>query len=154
MLKKIFLNSKNIATFICPNCNNVVTKDLSNYVNIENKVTLKCKCKCGNVYPAEIERRGFYRKIVAFRGSYLNIENDKKGLMEIIDASQAGLRIKIDSTGDIKLTERLILKFKLDDDQEMVSKEVIVKNINGIVIGVQFVSTEHYDSFGSYLIRR
>ena len=73
--------------------------------------------------------------------------------MEILDLSRSGLRMKINAVAEIKIGDILKLQFTLDDKQNSkVTKEVIVRSISGHSLGTEFLSLEHYDKLGSYLL--
>jgi len=73
--------------------------------------------------------------------------------MEILDLSRSGLRMKTNDVAELKVGDILNLRFTLDDKQNSeVTKEVIVRSISGHSLGTEFLSLEHYDKLGSYLL--
>jgi hypothetical protein len=49
----------------------------------------------------------------------------------------------------------LVVEILLDDPQaSLVRKEVVVRSVSGHLLGVEFVSTDHYDKLGPYLLYR
>jgi len=152
MIQKVFVTKKGNANFTCPECSNIKQMDVSKFCNIDKKVTLKVTCsKCKHKFSVGLERRQHVRKTVALDG-FLNIKNNKISV-KIIDISRLGLKIKTTAKLDLNIGDKLILDFVLDDvTHSKVSKEVMIKKMNEREIGVQFLSLDHYDKLGSYLL--
>ena len=61
--------------------------------------------------------------------------------------------MEINAYHEIKVGDILKLQFTLDDKENSeVTKEVIVRSISGNSLGTEFLSLEHYDKLGSYLL--
>ena len=83
----------------------------------------------------------------------MNKNGKDRGMMEILDLSRSGLRMEINTDAEIKVGDILKLQFTLDDKQNSeVTKEVIVRSISGHSLGTEFLSLDHYDKLGSYLL--
>lgn len=153
MTEKIFIGGNDMAIFKCPVCKKSKTVNVSSYKSKKTAVNVKCKCPCGHTYSALLERRKHIRKDIHLSGSYMNKNGGDRGRMEILDLSRSGLRIKINTSTEIKIGDILKLQFTLDDKQNSeVTKEVIVRSISGNSFGTEFLSLEHYDKLGSYLL--
>ena len=153
MTEKVFIGNNDMAIFKCPVCKKTKTANVSSYRNMQTAVRVKCKCPCGHTYSALLERRKHVRKNLNLKGNYLNKNGNEKGKMEILDLSRSGLRIKLDIDAGIKVGDILRLQFTLDDKQNSeVTKEVIVRSKSGQFLGTEFLSLDHYDKLGSYLL--
>ncbi|RJP75490.1 MAG: PilZ domain-containing protein [Desulfobacteraceae bacterium] len=153
MTEKVFIGSNDMATFKCPECMRTKTASVSRFRNIRKAVHVKCKCPCGHTYSALLERRKHIRKDTHFAGIFIHENGVDRGTMDILDLSRSGLKIKTNFKTDVKVGDKMKLEFILDDKQHSkVSKEVIVRSINGLYLGTEFVSLEHYDKLGSYLL--
>ncbi len=152
-IEKIFIGSNDMATFSCPQCSKTKTANVSRYKNIEKAVRVKCKCPCGHSYTVLLERRKHIRKNLELAGAYISEKGGERGSMVVIDLSRSGVRIKLNMTANIEIGDKLMLEFNLDDQQQsLISKEIIVRSINDLLIGAEFLSKEHFDKLGSYLL--
>jgi hypothetical protein len=109
-MKKIYLNSENKATLVCPQCDKANVIDATRYLKndgpIKIKFTFKCRhcycgtehavdcdgtdCKQGHTLVALLERRRHYRKSVNLTGT-IRDERGKEALMMVLDISKNGL---------------------------------------------------------------
>lgn len=151
MTQRAFLTSTGRANFTCPECGATKQMDVSKYKDIEKKVNLKCTCKCKHRFTVTLERRRHFRHPVKLTGElhwqHLILP------VKVADVSRYGL--KIISIRDIELEPetKVILKFTLDDvRQSQVTKELVVKSVSGNQAGLQFISPDHYDKFGNYIL--
>lgn len=152
MTVKVFINDRNMAMFACPACETTKTVDVSEYKDIDKAVKVKCKCKCGNAYTAILERRKFFRKETNLSGVCI-AGRDDRCLMSVKDILRSGLGLKLNHKPDFKANDKKIVKFYLDDEpRSLIKKEVIVRIIRGFDVGVEFLSFEHYDRLGLYLL--
>jgi len=154
-LPKVFMNKENKATFTCPKCKNARVKDVSQYKDIDRAVKVKCKCSCGHVYTVLLERRKHIRKPVNFIGSYTADEKgmDVKGRMTVTDISRTGLRFRMQMQHYFEPGDTLDIEFQLDDnEQTLIKRRVIVRSVQGLSVGVEFTSDQHYDKLGAYLL--
>jgi hypothetical protein len=120
---------------------------------MQTAVRVKCKCPCGHTYSALLERRKHIRKNLHLEGRYVNKNGGGKGKMEVLDLSRSGLKMKLDMETGVKVGDILRLQFTLDDKQNSeVTKEVTVRSKSGLLLGTEFLSLDHYDKLGSYLL--
>jgi predicted RNA-binding Zn-ribbon protein involved in translation (DUF1610 family) len=153
MSQKAFIAKDNTATFVCPECQKSKTADVSKYKHIEKAVRVKFKCPCGHSYSVLLERRKHIRKHLNLSGMFINKRNSKKGNITITDLSRSGLRLKLNFSQDLKPGDKLDLEFTLDDKvRSLVKKEVVVRSVNDLSVGVEFIHSEHFDKLGPYLL--
>ncbi len=151
MIQKVYVSSDKKATFSCPQCGLVKEKDVSKFIEIKSTVRLKCKCVCGHSYPVVFERRRHIRKDVNFPGSF--VRGKETGPLFVKNISRTGLNLRMDCHATFKAGDRFLVKFFLGDDaMSEVEKEVIVRNVFPPMLGVEFVSKDHYGKLGSYLL--
>jgi hypothetical protein len=154
MMQKVFVTSNGLIDISCPKCGKIRQVDVSKYLSRDKALNFKATCKCGHVFPVMIERRQHVRKNLNLKGT-INYKSNQYPV-KILDISKLGLRIKTGKALNIMEGERLEITFMLDDPgKSTVSKEAVVrKNYDDRrgVIGVEFLSHEHYDAFGKYLL--
>lgn len=156
MVEKIYITSKQRATFICPKCQNSKTVDVSQYASLDKIVKVNVMCHCGNAYTSILEKRKHYRKETNLDGFYTRFVNGKEaggGMMTVKDLSVGGLKFQINKDYVFTAGDVLKVKFRLDDAQRsLIRKKVIVRNINKKEIGTEFHPTEAVDkALGFYL---
>ncbi len=152
MATKVFVSSNGIATFVCPKCGKIVRKNMSKYTSINKAVRIKCKCSCNHIYSAILERRKAIRKQHVLQGTYFRNKGDQ-GSFFVKDISNSGIKMEIPLKPSIKIGEKMRIEFILDDvTNSVIRREVVVRNVFDSCVGVEFISKEHYDKFGSYLL--
>lgn len=158
MTIKIYLTEDNTGTFICPKCQKTSVKNLSRYIGDKTAVRLKAKCSCGHAYVVFLEKRKKFRKTANLPGSYRSSALDSdpqnvKGSMTVKDLSYSGMRIEVGAPPLFAVGDSLYVEFRLDDARRsQVRKKVIVKNIDGLNVGLSFASLQNHDSaLGFYL---
>ena len=157
MIKTVYISASNHATFTCPQCEATKTLDVSRYAKMEQTVKVKSKCACGHTWTSVLEKRKVYRKHVSLSGTFTHIVDNNpvyKGAMVVTDISAGGLKIKLLEPLDLRLDHKLRVEFQLDDARNtLISKNVLVKNIDGIYIGVAYSRSEPDDpALGFYLM--
>ena len=157
MIKTVYISSTNHATFTCPECEATKTVDVTRYARMEQTVKVKSRCACGNTWTSVLEKRKVYRKGVSLLGTFTHMVNNNpvtKGEMEVTDISAGGLKIKLLEPVDLRMDDKLRVEFQLDDARQTpISKDVLVKNIDGLYIGVAFSRAEADDpALGFYLM--
>jgi hypothetical protein len=103
-----------------------------------------------------LEKRKRYRKETNLPGSYSRFINGKQmdgGLMIVKDLSTIGMKLKIDVDNDCNVGDVIQVEFHTDDAQRaFIKKKVIIRSINGPIIGTEFAPTEGIDrALGFYL---
>ena len=161
MTTKAYINNDQTATFVCPECKKPRITDVSKYVARNAQTKLKVTCSCGHQYVAFLEKRRKFRKQTNLEGVYKytvktpdNKTFEGAGKMTVTDLSFTGLRIKIPAPPVFAVGDKLNVEFKLNDaNQSLVRKEVIVQNINGRSVGLEFIFNQCYDpSLGFFLL--
>ena len=154
-MEKVHISNNNTATFVCPNCENTSTVDVSKYTQVEQRVTVKVKCRCGHHFTVALEKRKKYRKQTNLPGTYRNLDlSEDKGVMAVMDISSTGLKLKLNVSRDFKIGDRLRVEFNLDDKRRThIEKKVIVENVTDNFVGVSFAPDEPDDpALGFYLL--
>jgi len=151
MAQKVFITRSGNASFSCPECGKIKQLDVSRYNTVDKEVKLKYTCTCKHIFSVILERRKHIRKNVGLPG--VLISGNKKYPINVIDISRNGLKIRTNGLLELRCEDKIMLEFALDDpDGSKISKEVIIKKINQTNIGVEFLSHDHYDKFGAYLL--
>jgi len=158
MIQKVYVCDDKKATFQCPQCGLVKEKDVSKFIGLKSTVKLKCKCVCGHAYPVIFERRQHIRKDVNFSGSY--VWKRERGTLLVKNISRNGLSLKMNFKISLKVGDRFVVIFSLGRGiNSEVEKEVVVRNLipplvdaKFILVGVEFISKDHYGKFGTYLL--
>lgn len=158
MTIKIYVNEDNTGTFVCPKCQKTKVKDLSRYMQNKTAVRLKARCSCGHSYGVFLEKRKKFRKPANLPGNYRSCAidadpQDTAGTLTVKDLSYSGLRIQLEVPPRFGVGDSLYVEFRLDDThRSRVRKKVIVKNIEGLSVGLSFASLQNHDSaLGFYL---
>ncbi len=144
MTHKVYITHNNLVTFTCPKCEQPRVVDLADHPELEKTDKAKVKCPCGHKYSVSIERRKQYRVETNFAGEFKQIVDTgeiDRGLMTVLDMSRTGLKIRLNVKRDLKVGDTLSLEFRLDDSQRtLIQKEVVIKKIFGLEVGVEFTS--------------
>ncbi|WP_319521423.1 PilZ domain-containing protein [uncultured Desulfosarcina sp.] len=152
----VFLNEKNEATFLCKNCGNGVTRDLSMLLSTQSAIRVRCKCKCGNVFRVLVERRRNQRKIVNFLGMchYLSDSGQtKKRLIKVLDISPTGLQFSINDMPRLNVGDKVFADFRLDDrNYTEIKVKGAIKRMRSKKVGLEFISIERPKVLTLYLL--
>jgi c-di-GMP-binding flagellar brake protein YcgR len=158
-MKKVFTGSSHQAPFLCEACGKQVVKDVSRFAALDQKIQLRWTCACGRPNSVMLERRRFIRKNVNLAGVYSFKNRDGRSLcaaVTVLDISQRGLRfrpVQDHRQAPLQPGQRLSIRFTLDDQfKTAIDREVIVRKINGEMVGAEFISDDHYDKLGAYLL--
>ncbi len=145
-MQRVYISSDNTATFTCPRCKQMRTVNIADYAGLNKAVKIKVRCACGYRYPATIERRRQFRREVAFPGTYARIVNGRltdSGTMVVKDVSRTGLKIRVPDAHLLNSGDTLEVVFHLDDPKKsQIQKQVVIRKIEGVDLGVQFLSIE------------
>jgi hypothetical protein len=156
MTEKVYITSKQMATFVCPKCQRSKTVDVSKFANLDKIVKVNVKCPCGFAYTSILEKRKRYRKETNLPGSYIHFIDGRqvgKGLMTVKDLSTTGMKLKIITGHNCTVGDVIQVEFYLDNTQRtLIRKKVIIRNIKGADVGTEFAITEAVDkALGFYL---
>jgi len=134
---KVFPNKNDEAFVICPKCGHANKIKASKYRHDKNVTTL-FTCRCGHAFTIFVEYRKYYRKEVAFWGTCINSENQETEI-EVINLSRSGIGFILSPPMKALIGENLYISFVLKDTKkEVVVKDVIVRRVDGKVIGAEF----------------
>ena len=151
MVQKIFYTGTGAIEITCPNCGKTRQKDISRYLKMDKALNFKATCKCNHVFPVTIERRQHIRKQVNLKGTL--VHGSHQYPVKILDISKLGMRVMTERSLSIMEDEHLVVEFVLDDQlRSKVSKEIVVRKNQGTYLGCEFLSNDHYDAFGKYLL--
>jgi len=152
MAAKVFVSFEYIGTFECPKCKKSWNKNLSNLKDRLENNRVKCNCPCGHSFPATLDRRRYPRKLANLTGAFVHDKSKRRGLINVKNISKSGLGFILSSEQFMHIGDRLGLKFNLDDPEgSFLYKEVIVKKIDDMYVGVEFCEFRHRDALESYL---
>ncbi|MDJ0809976.1 MAG: PilZ domain-containing protein [Desulfobacterales bacterium] len=145
-MQRVFISSDNSVTFTCPRCKKMRTVNITDYAGLDKAVKVRVRCGCGHRYPATIEKRRQFRREVAFPGTYTRLVNGRvmgSGTMVVKDVSRTGLKIRVPDAHRLNSGDTLEVIFHLDDPKKsQIQKEVVIRKIEGVDLGVQFLSLE------------
>jgi hypothetical protein len=156
MMEKVYISSTKMTTFVCPKCHKSKTVNVSKYADLDKKVKVNVKCPCGYAYTSILEKRKKFRKETNLPGSYRRLINGKlmdSRLLIVKDLSSIGMKLQIDAANDCEIGDVIQVEFHTDDAQRaFIKKKVIIRSINGPIIGTEFAPTEGIDkALGFYL---
>ena len=156
MTEKVYITSTMMATFVCPKCQKSKTANVSKYADLDKIDKVSVRCPCGYAYISILEKRKRYRKETNLPGSYSRYIDGKQmggGLMIVKDLSTIGMKLQIDADNDCDVGDVIQVEFHTDDNQKaFIKKKVIIRNMNGPIIGTEFAPTEGVDkALGFYL---
>jgi hypothetical protein len=147
--KKVFINNQNKAMFLCPACEKSRSLNVPGYRNIGEVIRITYRCACGSSYDLLLERRRFLRKDVNLPGVYYILGEDKvKGSMTVKNLSRAGLRLELKDEKHLKIGDKLLIGFCLDNNSKtVVKKKVVVRNMFGAYVGAEFCAGKAGSAF-------
>jgi len=156
MTEKIYITSQQMATFVCPKCSRSKTVSVSKYANVDKLIKVNVKCPCGHAYTSILEKRKRYRKTTSLPGSFIHFIDGRpvnRGVLTVEDISATGMKLKLNAPQGFTVGDYMEVDFNLDDkDRTLIKKRVIVRNINGPFVGVEFGPAEALDkALGFYL---
>ncbi len=157
MSKIAYIAKDNTVVIRCDRCQRTKVLDLAPYGDIRQPLQIKIKCACGHNFSSLIEKRRVYRKAVKLKGSFVHYVDGQpkgKGAMTVVDLSSNGLKLKLASGETMSVGDMLKVEFHLDDPRRsLITKKLIVRNVQAQLVGTEFVPTETSDkSLGFYLL--
>ncbi len=150
----LMVDSLDTAKFQCPACDRIRLFQVSKYNMTPPRTRVRYTCRCGCSVVAILERGKTQKKEMLLFGTFKSLTDRKwGGRMTVKKLNSKGLVFKTTIDHKIRPGHRLRLEFVLDDaKQSIVTKEVIVAAVSGHFISAQFVSREHFDNLGPYLL--
>ncbi len=158
MTEKVYISSQQMTTFVCPKCSRSKTVNVSKFARLDKLIKVNVKCPCGHAHTSLLEKRKQYRKETHLSGTYVHILDDQpanRGLVTVKDISASGMKLKLNVELICDVGDHLDVEFHLDNrNRTLIKKRVIVRNLIGPYIGVEFGPTEAVDkALGFYLFR-
>ncbi len=156
MTEKVYITSQQMATFVCPKCSRSKTVNVSKYTDLDKLIKVNVKCPCGHAYTSILEKRKQYRKKTNLPGTYIHLVDGRpmhRGVMTVEDISATGMKLRLNSILNCAVGDHLDVEFNLDDrNRALIKKHVIIRNITGSNLGVEFGPAEALDkALGFYL---
>ena len=146
-VERFFVKPDGTADIKCPYCRVVKTVPLTKIKNPKKVIEVKCLCR--KVFNVILEFRKMYRKETELKGRYVNQsrDNDEGGII-ISNISMNGLGFHIKGAHKIEQDNILKVEFRLDDEQKtFIARQVMVREVQGNFVGVEFVNVDKYDKF-------
>ena len=145
-----------MATFVCPQCSRSKTINVSEYTDLDKLIKVNVKCPCGHAYTSILEKRKQYRKKTNLPGTFIHFVDGRpinRGVMTVEDLSATGLKLRLNASLNGTIGDHLDVEFNLDDhNRALIKKHVIIRNISGSNLGVEFGPAEALDkALGFYL---
>ncbi len=98
------------------------------------------------------EKRRHNRIKTDIQGSYFLSANKERGILTVTNMSLSGIQIKLTKQRILKVGDRVIIAFSLDNERQTEIREMmIVKNIIGFFAGMAFNAQPDTDAFAEYL---
>jgi len=150
-MEKVYVVENNKAFVICPKCGFEKNIDATNFRNVRNEVTGKCKCREG--FDFTLEYRKHYRKKVQLPCEYIVQEKGEKGEAIIWELSLTGIQFETLRPHKIFTDDILDVKFKLDNPlRSEIRKSAKVIWTKNRKVGAKFSKSKLYDKdLGFYL---
>lgn len=148
---KIYVSENGRATIVCPKCGLTRHTQVDRYRGKSR--TIQVKCSCGLAFPLTFEFRRFFRKRTELNGTYRMLSEGGGGQAHIHDISRNGIGFTVSGVHSIKVGQRALLDFTLDNrKQSRLQKEVVVRSVDRNRIGCEFNSHQAFDKdLGFYL---
>lgn len=138
---KVYINEEGRAVFACPKCEKRTAKDISKFKEIDTMVRIRCKCSCGNLYTAVLERRKFYRKNVDLPGEFSRPGSEERFPVIIKNLSRSGVKFECPEDYGLDAEDVIDVSFHLNDGHNTrIKKKTVVKSISGLEVGTEFHS--------------
>lgn len=150
--QKSFVKSGDEATIVCPQCNSAKVIAVRQFR--QRLHMLKAKCRCGYTFKVQLEFRRHYRKQTDLPGTYDVVPPSAGGgTAKILNLSLSGACFEIRGVHDLKIGQKGVLVFTLDNrKQTVLSKHIRIISVTGNRIGSEFISAQAFEKdLGFYL---
>jgi hypothetical protein len=150
--QKSFVKSGDEATIVCPQCNSAKVIAVRQFR--QRLHMLKVKCRCGYTFKVQLEFRRHYRKRTDLAGTYDVVPPAVGGgTAKVLNLSLSGACFEIRGVHDLKIGQKGVLVFTLDNRKETVlSKHIRIISVSGNRIGSEFISDQAFEKdLGFYL---
>jgi hypothetical protein len=157
MTTSSYVTADNKTIVRCEKCQRTKVIDVSSLGATAAPLRLSIKCPCGHVTKSILEMRKAYRKTTNLAGDYIHVVggNPKgKGKMRVLDLSNNGMKLRIESCDNMAIGDMLRVTFYLDNaTHSLIEKKLIIRNLSPPLVGTQFAPTESLGkSLGFYLM--
>lgn len=149
---KAFVRANDTVTIVCPVCK--APKNAAVGAFRDKSHYLKVRCSCENVFTVHLDFRQHYRKETDLSGTFRSINPPGMGGdIHIKDISSSGIGFTVNGVQFLERGHILTLTFTLDDKKRTkLTKEVVVRTVQGDFVGCRFVETKAYEKeLGFYL---
>lgn len=135
----------------CLSCKRVNVLDLSGERDMITAAQVNCEC--GARYPVRLEFRKTYRKRASLDGFYFDEDGTKREMI-VRDISLGGVGFHTREPHRLKPRHIIDVLFHLDDAKgTRIFRKVMVRNVRGRFVGVQFLERRERDKeLGFYLL--
>ncbi|NLI33339.1 MAG: PilZ domain-containing protein [Deltaproteobacteria bacterium] len=150
--QRIYVNERGEATIVCGSCGKRKTVNVRRHMAALKPVNVSCSC--GFIFPITFEKRKHFRKSVRIPGDYILLQGyQEKGTMTVRDLSRTGVAFEAHQDTRMKSGHMVKVFFVLDDrDKTEITKNVIVKNVDGRRIGASFADGDCPKALAFYLM--
>ena len=141
------VNHEDRVAFLCPHCKRPFHISVGEYKNIKRELAIRCSCN--EQFRLLLNFRRFRRKNVILVGEAKNLSMHKSPwtVMTIVNLSMGGLRFRVLEPINIQKGDKVRVRFTLDNPQEeMIDKEVIVRNTRDNECGCEFMSLNNNEN--------
>ena len=102
-----------------------------------------------------LEKRKEIRMDVQLTGGYISSTSGERGLIDLINVSRSGLRYRVNTVRDFYPSSKMQIKFTLDDfPHTVVSREAVIRNVQGPFVSAEFCSQDPNDGLSLYLDKK
>lgn len=147
-MRTVFRNRDNEAAFRCPGCGRSKREDVTPYLDYDNRVKIRCKCRCGVNFTVFLERRQCSRKHTTLFGTYMGLghgTNSAEQMMIVQDISCSGMRLAPYSKKPLPFShgDEFLIKLYLDDSfKRIVKARVKARSNDGDFLGAEVRAVE------------
>lgn len=154
-----FIKDGKTVSIACKNCNRQKLLKMADIRELGTR--LKATCICGNDIFIKIELRREHRKAVNFEGVFIRgpgdriaVKSDDWGRILVTNLSRHGVGFKVSGKQDIRVKDRLRVKFTLDNTAgSVIQKSVDVRSVVDDFIGCEFTGKDPCDvTLGFYMM--
>jgi hypothetical protein len=145
-IQKVYVNPGDTAVLACPQCGTTVTQDVGKFKGRRRHLERKCVCKA--TFRVSLEFRKARRKRTHLEGFYVKLPGTEDwGMMLVRNISRTGIGLLTYGKHDLREGDALRVKFTLDDGSHSeIEKQAVVRWIQDIHMGCEFVESPKYDN--------
>jgi hypothetical protein len=101
------------------------------------------------------DQRKESRTDVNLTGGYISTSSGERGLINLINVSPSGLRYRLNADRNFYPAAKIQIKFTLDDfPHTVISREAVIRSVNGLYVSAEFCSTDPDDGLSHYLAQQ